>query len=355
MKDLVACCCLVSGFSACEEMNSMHQEYLDRGVVIYTGVVDSLKAYPGNERVKLTWEINADPRISKTVIYWNNRKDSSVVEVQRTQPGIMQMETILDLPENSYIFEIMTKDDEGHKSLKVEKTVEILGPDYTSTLRNREMVNIEALIGKEMLLKWNAVDSESLLYTLVKYVDSTDPNHPVEKEIKVENSEFKTILRGADLKGIIYVTSVYQPTNALDLFKANSKKYNLPTQLYPLSGNYHVLSGSTIDYSVHGMGIVDVSGKVYNILKGASEGHYLIPLALEGDAWKLGIGVNENNTLSLYVGKQNNPHVCIIDTQGLENYYDAEEDMFIINYRFTIEAWNKEELSDVHLRLKMKE
>src|SRR5690554_4189044 len=101
---------LILSYISCDSMNSMHDKYLEWGEAIYTGVVDSLKVYPGYNRVKLTWEVNADPRIKKTVIYWNDRNDSVVVDVNRSQSKRVQMEHSFDLPEGEYMFELATKD-----------------------------------------------------------------------------------------------------------------------------------------------------------------------------------------------------------------------------------------------------
>lgn len=46
--------------ASCDDMNSIHQKYYDWGEDIYTGAVDSVKAYGGYERVRFDWEINAD-------------------------------------------------------------------------------------------------------------------------------------------------------------------------------------------------------------------------------------------------------------------------------------------------------
>lgn len=72
IKNIAGFICVIIGLNSCENINDVHEEYLKRGEEIYTGVVDSLEAYPGNERIKFTWMINADPRITKTVIYWND-------------------------------------------------------------------------------------------------------------------------------------------------------------------------------------------------------------------------------------------------------------------------------------------
>ena len=68
---LIALPLIMLWMASCDDMNSIHQKYYDWGEDIYTGVVDSLKAYGGYEKVKFNWELNADPRITKTVIFWN--------------------------------------------------------------------------------------------------------------------------------------------------------------------------------------------------------------------------------------------------------------------------------------------
>lgn len=215
-------------FFACDDMNSIHEEYLNRGEEIYTGVIDSLNAYPGNERVKFTWEINADPRITKTVIFWSDGADSAVVEVNRTQPGIMKMETILNLPEKSYIFKFVTKDDEGHKSLSVENTVEVYGPNYVSTLRNREIRTITAQEDSSVLLTLGALEDVALLYTMIAYTDYSDPSNPKKVEEKIENSASSLLLSNIRAGDEIFVYSVYQPESSLDIFEANATVYHVP-------------------------------------------------------------------------------------------------------------------------------
>lgn len=63
-------------------MNAIHDEYLKRGETIYIGAVDSLKSNPGNNRVRLKWQMNADPRIKDLIICWNNKKDSDYFTCQ---------------------------------------------------------------------------------------------------------------------------------------------------------------------------------------------------------------------------------------------------------------------------------
>lgn len=227
LKSIITLCLFC--FVACEDMNSLHQQYLDRGEGIYTGVIDSLKVFPGNGRVKFSWELNTDPRITKTLIYWNERADSLVVDVNRTAPGVLPMETTVNFAEGSYIFEFITKDNEGHQSLSVQKTVEIYGNKYIQKLRSRTVKSLAAKPENKVLVSWSDIEDTSLLYTIIKYKDNTDPSNPVEKEIRVENKDKQTTLENIKSGDPIKVLSAYLPVpNALDIVNTVSKEYKLP-------------------------------------------------------------------------------------------------------------------------------
>lgn len=222
--------CLSYLMAACDSMNSAHEEYLERGEGIYTGVIDSLKAFPGNNRLKLSWEINADPRITQTVIYWNERADSVVVPVNRTTSGIIALDTTFNLPEKSYLIEIITRDDFGNKSLYVQKSVEVYGNKYIALLKNRMINSFNAISpNKTITLNWRLMEDLRMQYTLVQYTDHTDPLHPVAQSVKVENKEVKTVLSGIQAGDKITITSSFLPTKeALDIVDALPKTYHLP-------------------------------------------------------------------------------------------------------------------------------
>lgn len=210
---------------SCENINDIHEEYLNRGETIYTGVVDSLAITPGNERAKFKWLLNADPRITKVVIYWAQRTDSVVVEVNRTQAGAMWMEEILPFAEDSYIFEVVTKDDYGHRSMAESMTVDVYGPEYIGRLMNREIRSRNINSSGEGVLTWAAILSNAIQYTLVKYTDYSDPANPVDKEVRVENDDTETILPGVRVGDVISVSSIYLPEGALDELASNARSY----------------------------------------------------------------------------------------------------------------------------------
>jgi hypothetical protein len=206
-------------------MNSVNQEYFDRGETFYTGKVNYLQAFPGNNRVRFLWYVNSDPRITRTVIYWNGVSggvDSTVVAINRTQPGSIQAETELNLPESGYVFEFVTKDDNGNRSLAVERSVAIYGDKYIALLQNRDVVSVS--VSK---ITWATVSSQEILYTIVQYTDYTDPDNPATRTLRVENEDTETELSGAKSGEPLSVTTSYLPANGIDIVDALPKIYTL--------------------------------------------------------------------------------------------------------------------------------
>lgn len=232
--------CLLFSMIACDNMNSLHEDDLKQGEILYTGIVDSVKALVGNNRIQFSWLINADPRIKKTVIYWNEGRDSSVIDVNRTADGILLMEKELNIPEGSYIFEFVTKDNNEHRSLSVELPVEIYGEKYGSLLANRDISSMTVSSGPDLNIVWSGVVSNALLYSTLVYTDHSNPSNPVQKTIRVENDDLSTFLPGIRLEPFT-VVSTYKPTGGLDEVNAQTRSY-LP---YIAENNMLIANGFT--------------------------------------------------------------------------------------------------------------
>lgn len=215
---------LLGVFLACDDINSIHQKYYDWGEDIYTGVVDSLKASAGYEKVRFDWEIGSDPRITKTVIFWNQRADSVIINVNRSQSGRIPMTyDLTNLKEGNYIFEFVTRDSEGHFSLPREIVVLVYGESYKQTLRNRGITSISKQVDGSMLINWDAISSRAIQYVTVKYTKNGG-----EQFIQVENDETQTVLQGLNTNDKIYVYTTYLPENALETLDSPEKEYILP-------------------------------------------------------------------------------------------------------------------------------
>jgi hypothetical protein len=209
----------------CDDNNFMHQKYLDQGEMLYMGKADSVNFSAGNERVKFTWILNSDPRIDKSVFYWNDGKDSAVIPTNRTQSGILNMETILDVEEGIYTFRLVTKDNENHKSLAIERSVQVYGPTYISRLTNRNL-SISFSEGT-LTINWVIVENALIQYCTVYYTDYSNPGNPVEKNVRIENADMQTVIEGVREGDIFSISTSYLPDGGLDILDALPIEYTI--------------------------------------------------------------------------------------------------------------------------------
>ncbi|HWK56809.1 MAG TPA: DUF4998 domain-containing protein [Parapedobacter sp.] len=251
VKKIATMCAVVATFCvmSCDDMNSIHQEYYEMGEGIYTGVVDSLKALSGYERVRFDWEVNADPRVNKTVIYWNQRSDSVVVDINRTQHGRMSLSYDLEnLNEGTYTFEFITRDNQGHFSMATELVVDVYGEFYIQSLRNRGVAAITKQPDETMVIEWEPIASNTVQYVTVSYeVDGS------EQTVQVANDETETILTGLKTGDVIGISTTHLSENALEPLNALVREYAMPKLEREINkGNFAIVTLAGDNTSVNG-------------------------------------------------------------------------------------------------------
>lgn len=131
--------CLVA---ACSKMDRTYQSFLKGGTIIYPGKADSLRLYPGNNRIRITWLLTSDRSITLCRIYWNNKADSVNVPVVRGK-NVDTVSVIIDsLAEGYYNFEIYTYDKAGNVSVPADTIGQVFGATYAASLHNRIIKNM---------------------------------------------------------------------------------------------------------------------------------------------------------------------------------------------------------------------
>jgi hypothetical protein len=210
---------------SCEDINSVHEEYLNRGETFYIGAADSVKVYPGNRKIKFEWKISADPRITKAVIYWDNRDTSVTVPVTRVSDGEMWLETQLNnIREAEYVFEFVMQDNDGNISKSVEVAGTVLGDVYVENLRNRGVKELAKLETGDMQITWEAVNVNTLLHSVIEYVNGSGQTIVV----NVPNSDDKTLLSDLDTGDEIEIYAVHLPENGLETFNSLKRRFVMP-------------------------------------------------------------------------------------------------------------------------------
>lgn len=158
--------------AACGEMDDTYEDFIKDGTIAYTGRADSVKAYAGKERVKLSWLLMSDPKVTGTTVYWNNGKDSLSVAVSRSSATdtvqLLLTNAEHGIREGTYIFDIYTHDKSGNRSVKVQKMANVYGSIYQGSLLTRPISSMKRTGSKVDLAWYNGGDGTlgvELVYT----------------------------------------------------------------------------------------------------------------------------------------------------------------------------------------------
>ncbi|MDQ0107561.1 hypothetical protein J2T02_002680 [Chitinophaga terrae (ex Kim and Jung 2007)] len=206
---------LLAGLFSCSKMDDNYKGFIKGGEIVYAGSADSVKTWPGNKRLQLTWLLS-DPTVTSGKIYWNNSNDSMDLVFKR-QHEIDTIKLILSpLQEGQYSFDIFTFDSKGNKSIKVTTTGQVYGDRYLASLLPRPVRSALYMNGV-LNITWGTPDSH-VSGTEIKYRDRSG----AEKLISVPADSNTTTIdtyEYTENNPILYSTVYLPDSNAIDLFK----------------------------------------------------------------------------------------------------------------------------------------
>ncbi|HZL10675.1 MAG TPA: DUF4998 domain-containing protein [Prolixibacteraceae bacterium] len=194
---------------SCTKMNDLHQPYLDEGEIIYAAKVDSVAAKAGKGRIELEMLITAQ-RIETVRIFWNDYTDSLDVAIDNQTGDVSKF--IENLPEKGYIFQFVSIDQFGNKSLPFEVTGSVYGDIFQTIITNRQIKSISELVDGKITITWQSAVDNGVRCDL-NYINAVG----VEVTRKVPMTESTTTL--TDLaSGLNYRTLFIPEPNAIDTF-----------------------------------------------------------------------------------------------------------------------------------------
>lgn len=201
-------------FAGCNKWDETFKEFIGDGEITYVGKADSLKVRGGKNRAELSWLFISDPKIKGYKVYWNNRRDSIVVnDFQRSQGVDSVKLMITDIDEGTHYFEIFTFDNSGHTSVKSEVVGRVYGPSYERSLLNRGFTGF-GRDTTDRILNWIAADPANIS-SKVTYVNADGET----VEIPVGAEVTTTRLSNIPYYRSMLVQSAFIPEkNALDTF-----------------------------------------------------------------------------------------------------------------------------------------
>ncbi len=169
---------LLVGVTGCRKQDAVYQEFLQQGVKIYIGQVDSIHVVPGKNRVKVQWKAPLDPKATHVKIYWNNKRDSTQVAIPVNRGTGWGEATIDQLAEGMHTFDLVTVDAHGNTSLVSQGQGRAYGAVYESQLQAKRIGSMSYTSGN-VTLGWPLGSNNSVGGELF-YEDSAEKTHRLE-------------------------------------------------------------------------------------------------------------------------------------------------------------------------------
>jgi hypothetical protein len=259
-------------------MNDIQEKWAGQDERVYLGKADSIKFYPGFGRAKITWYIGADPKVERTIIYWNMRKDSLVKEFVRKGSGAQKDSVIIgNLPEGSTLFEFRTVNSDGETSLYSNATVTVWGAGYADGLRARRVAAFN-LNPAQSLFELGLTPStlgDNVVYAEVVYTDSEAKQRTLRAYRETNTLQLTNFPAGGDFR----LRTVFFPPQGIDTVFNEFVSYQAPVVInkvgtkLSLAGNLtskyfeaagHLYewnaAGALISYPLNGSGSVSGTG-----------------------------------------------------------------------------------------------
>ena len=200
---------LVLSLSSCKDMDSQYKDFVVPNGYTYPQKADSLKIYPGFNKLRLTWMRPKSPTVKYSMVYWNNYQDSMKVDLPENVDTLRIL--LEDLLESSYTIYIKNFDQLGNESIQVEGTGTPYGENFLVGSTDRSYLTATRNIENVGTINWGAKTS-NLLYTEVRYTTNSN----VVKTVRVLPTETVTTLTDVKPKVPFEYRSKFLPPRGID-------------------------------------------------------------------------------------------------------------------------------------------
>lgn len=177
-------------------------------------------AYPGNGRVLLKWQASPDPSVTGYKIYWNNKRDSLIVNAADVTSNGEVNVFANNVDDYIYTFYIHSMDTKGNISAPYEiNNVRAYGNLYNANLYNRQLFGAVLNTSNMLSIYFNQVDTTNIntkiIYTTTKGVMAT--------AYLPQNRNVLTISDYKPNTAFYYISSFAPTKDAVDTFWANKQ------------------------------------------------------------------------------------------------------------------------------------
>ncbi|WP_300600624.1 DUF4998 domain-containing protein [Niabella sp.] len=215
---------------SCDKMNDIQSKYTNQAEKVYLGRVDSVTYAAGFGRAKVVWYINADPKIQRTIIYWNNRRDSLVRPFNRQALGGQWDSIYLNgLSEGSTLLEFVNVNDAGESSLVTRSAVTVWGESFAGGLRARSLTGLDYdyLQSSYNLTVSKTTPGDSVIYSQISYTTKNNETRVINTGRSVNDTA--VVLTDFPAGGSLQFRTVFFLPKGIDTVRNDYKVYNAPS------------------------------------------------------------------------------------------------------------------------------
>lgn len=212
IKIIILCLCTTL---ACTPWDD-YKKYLEEGELIYPQKPDSLKIFPGRNRMLLEWQI-VDPKVTFCEIIYSGPESQGSVKVPIDFKDKFENDTVRVIIENLIegylLFTVTSYDKLGNASLPVGVEDFAYGEIYEKSLLNRILKSMTLAQNRLDITWYNADESEVGIELSYKNTSG------VTKNIFIPNSITVSTLEGFDVEHPFSYRTLYLPAPmAIDTF-----------------------------------------------------------------------------------------------------------------------------------------
>ncbi|MFB9270979.1 MULTISPECIES: DUF4998 domain-containing protein [Flavobacteriaceae] len=228
---------------SCTDTFEVHDKYLEGGEIIYTSKVDSLETHGGNNRLKITGYLTNGFSVNEITVYWNKGEDSQTFPYTKTANQDTDfVELVVEgLEEQSYQFDVFSKDTDGNKSIKITTFGTVYGELFRSNLEARAINSFNLNAEGDATLNFK-ISSDLTRNTEVEFTNLS--GNTTVKTLALNESD--VILEQLDVTKPIKYRTFYVPTpvdedgneTAIDEFDSDWKSYIVPTVFDPIFASF---------------------------------------------------------------------------------------------------------------------
>jgi len=203
---LISAVILLSG---CKEMDSEYRDFIVPNGYTYPQRADSLKVFPGYNKLRLEWMKPKSPTLRYAMVHWNNNEDSLKVE-WNTDDAILFAE-IPGLSETAHTFYVRHVDHRGNVSLPAEITGTPYGDNYLISATDRSYAAALRSPDGTGTITWGP-KTPDLLYTEVRYTAADGS----QKTVRTDAGQAQASCPGIKPGEPFEYRSVFLPNNGIE-------------------------------------------------------------------------------------------------------------------------------------------